>query len=1004
MIASGRPLRQPFSKLGVPVAMVGTPPLVRFLHETSCTRHTFVGNMNIQTDIEKFIPTTLRVRIREIDGRHESSNHGSFKKKRIQNTADGPDYCDTAFVFDVRFNFGKNKKVIVRNTRLHGVWGTEERNGMTWRPFPFAIDEPFQIEVVVKKEEFEVVVDGVALVLIPFNAHVSILSADCTSGTADIVFVVDDSHSVQRSNYELVKDLIVDIVNTLTIGPDAVQIGYVRFSSTVGHEFYLNSYNTQAAVVKDISGIKFKGGGTDITRALSKAREEQFTSTRGARDSAQWVIVLITDGTSTNVEAEAENVKAAGIKIISLGIDEADETLLKSISDAFFYIVDFDNLGDIIGSLVTATCEDVNECNTGAHDCVHICNNTDGGYICSCDPGFSLNSNGNSCDDINECMSNSTNDCALGCENLPGSYTCTCEQGSMFNQTSRACEDIDECVSETDDCSQLCTNIEGGFTCSCTQGYLLDEDNKTCSDVDECVSETDDCSQLCTNIEGGFTCSCTQGYLLDEDNKTCSDIDECGLETDDCSQLCTNIEDEDECKVNTHNCGQLCFNTDGSFNCGCRDGYLLTDDNTTCVDVDECFDDQYQRCSQICINSQGSYSCSCDDGFVLNTDRFACDDTDECALNKGGCSHICNNTIGSFECNCNSGYTLNTDQRTCRDIDECHLNTDDCAHECTNKNPFYSCSCQQGYLTFDDGRTCLDVDECALEIHDCGQVCTNRIGTYQCSCHTGFELLVDGKTCSDIDDCIGVSCVHGSCKDGLAAYNCVCFSGYTGSLCDREKKELILNDENPRRNKDAIDGELFADVSNMLFGKLDGYLYIFVGDGNPSSYANIQAQNGSSLLGKVLRIDVDKKIVYDDKLQYYSIPHDNPKRGDWKPEVYAIGLRNSWRCSQDNGDEKVNDKLPLMAFGRKKDEAKALVAGPLYRGTELGDLYGKLLVGDVFGGALKFLREENDIWKDTDLPVCNKERCGCDAREVLSSALLSFGQTHDDLRLSFVLR
>ncbi|XP_052769572.1 HHIP-like protein 1 [Mya arenaria] len=231
----------------------------------------------------------------------------------------------------------------------------------------------------------------------------------------------------------------------------------------------------------------------------------------------------------------------------------------------------------------------------------------------------------------------------------------------------------------------------------------------------------------------------------------------------------------------------------------------------------------------------------------------------------------------------------------------------------------------------------------------------------------------------------------------------------------------------------------------MLFGKLDGYLYIFVGDGNPSSYANIQAQNGSSLLGKVLRIDVDKKIVYDDKLQYYSIPHDNPKRGDWKPEVYAIGLRNSWRCSQDNGDEKgklkgrifcgdlgdgssdeinliekeanygwplkegyncthlseakcqalVNDKLPLMAFGRKKDEAKALVAGPLYRGTELGDLYGKLLVGDVFGGALKFLREENDIWKDTDLPVCNKERCGCDAREVLSSALLSFGQTHD---------
>lgn len=64
----------------------------------------------------------------------------------------------------------------------------------------------------------------------------------------------------------------------------------------------------------------------------------------------------------------------------------------------------------------------------------------------------------------------------------------------------------------------------------------------------------------------------------------------------------------------------------------------------------------------------------------------------------------------------------------------------------------------------------------------------------------------------------------------------------------------------------------------------------------------------SALLGKALRIDVDGSSI-DGKP--YKIPPDNPFLGepDAKPEVYAYGVRNMWRCSVDRGD-------PLTRYGR----------------------------------------------------------------------------------------
>lgn len=81
-------------------------------------------------------------------------------------------------------------------------------------------------------------------------------------------------------------------------------------------------------------------------------------------------------------------------------------------------------------------------------------------------------------------------------------------------------------------------------------------------------------------------------------------------------------------------------------------------------------------------------------------------------------------------------------------------------------------------------------------------------------------------------------------------------------------------------------------AGNMMFGP-DGYLYINIGDGGP---ANEVSQNKDSLLGKILRIDVNNP-----NPPYYFSPATNPFYGatPGRDEIWGYGLRNPWRSSFD---------------------------------------------------------------------------------------------------------
>ncbi|MBL7662368.1 PQQ-dependent sugar dehydrogenase [bacterium] len=193
----------------------------------------------------------------------------------------------------------------------------------------------------------------------------------------------------------------------------------------------------------------------------------------------------------------------------------------------------------------------------------------------------------------------------------------------------------------------------------------------------------------------------------------------------------------------------------------------------------------------------------------------------------------------------------------------------------------------------------------------------------------------------------------------------------------------------------------------LKFGP-DGYLYFATGDGGGAGDTRGNAQNLSSLLGKMLRIDINAKAGT------YQVPHDNPFTDDLsakkgiKPEIWAYGLRNPWRFSFDRktgvlyagdvGQNRVEEidiierganygwnimegmfcfkpekgclreklKMPIQQYARKS--GTSIIGGYIYRGKKIPELTGKYLFGDFTGGMIWTLTPNaNDQWSRADL-------------------------------------
>ncbi|MEO1992966.1 MAG: PQQ-dependent sugar dehydrogenase [Pirellulales bacterium] len=206
---------------------------------------------------------------------------------------------------------------------------------------------------------------------------------------------------------------------------------------------------------------------------------------------------------------------------------------------------------------------------------------------------------------------------------------------------------------------------------------------------------------------------------------------------------------------------------------------------------------------------------------------------------------------------------------------------------------------------------------------------------------------------------------------------------------DPSSEEILLTIDQPFKNHNG---------GSIAFGN-DGFLYIGLGDGGSRNDPFDGGQNLDTLLGKILRIDVDTK----DSGNAYGVPSDNPfvGRSGARPEIYAYGFRNPWQisCDRETGriwvadvGQELWEEIDIvekggnygwsrfegtLSFGSKTTPSssdpyrpplwqydhqigKSITGGCVYRGNDIKELSGAYLYGDFVSGLLWALSFDDD--------------------------------------------
>lgn len=210
------------------------------------------------------------------------------------------------------------------------------------------------------------------------------------------------------------------------------------------------------------------------------------------------------------------------------------------------------------------------------------------------------------------------------------------------------------------------------------------------------------------------------------------------------------------------------------------------------------------------------------------------------------------------------------------------------------------------------------------------------------------------------------------------------------NLADPDSALILLNQRQPYRNHNG---------GQLKFGP-DGYLYVGLGDGGSANDPLLAGQDKSTLLGKLLRLDVD----FDESS--YAIPADNPFVDDEnaRNEIWAYGLRNPWRfsfdrlthdlyiadvgqniweevhfqpadssggenygwnimegthCFQTEGCDEAGLEIPVVDY-QHGDGSCSVTGGYVYRGQQFLSLFGNYFYGDYCSGKVWSLLQQAD--------------------------------------------
>lgn len=217
-------------------------------------------------------------------------------------------------------------------------------------------------------------------------------------------------------------------------------------------------------------------------------------------------------------------------------------------------------------------------------------------------------------------------------------------------------------------------------------------------------------------------------------------------------------------------------------------------------------------------------------------------------------------------------------------------------------------------------------------------------------------------------------------------------------VADAGSEERLLTVPQPFSNHNG---------GQMAFSPVDGHLYVGLGDGGSGNDPLNASQNKTNLLGKILRLEVEPA-----NGATYAVPTNNPFVGNpaYRPEIWALGLRNPWRFSFDRltGDlyiadvgqsewEEINvqaagssggenygwrimeglhctgldpcdtNGLTLPAWEYDHTLGCSVSGGEVYRGKVWSPMYGTYLYADYCSGRIWGLKQAAGVWTQAQI-------------------------------------
>ncbi|CAG5082670.1 Oidioi.mRNA.OKI2018_I69.PAR.g10179.t1.cds [Oikopleura dioica] len=370
-------------------------------------------------------------------------------------------------------------------------------------------------------------------------------------------------------------------------------------------------------------------------------------------------------------------------------------------------------------------CVDIDECKTGAHQCVgQTCVNQPGGFYCSSEP------------DPNSYCAAGNHECHHDAVCVPSDafrgYDCICKDGLVGNGNSMTAND-----------------------------FFGDKQRgkKGCQDVNECKKGTHNCipeAEVCHNVhanQGKFLC------LEIAPPKVCSAAGLCPVGYS-CYEQSTSpfyaCVDDNECDLGLHDCTvhQSCVNSAGSHYC-----IGVADPNNVCnIEDNPCADDPMGLTT--CVVTDGSYTCS---------------DPDNCAVGAHNCpvGSFCVDLVGTYECRDPTHpdpYGL-CENYECQEGATCLVSDDKLSR---------TCACNVGYAADLTG-ACIDQNECDMMASPCpglGDVCVNNVGSYECMTAVEFSDFICSTDGCDLDTAV---CTAVGDMDAYVR-TCVCPTHYVNDL------------------------------------------------------------------------------------------------------------------------------------------------------------------------------------------------------------------------------